>query len=107
MTQVEPVASAKNIGVILDREMNLQEHINNSARNCYFHLRQISAIRPYLTQDATETLVNAVITSRVDYCDSLYMGLPDYSIKKLQLIQNNAARVILKKKRQDHATPLL
>ena len=106
-TQVEPVTSAKNIGVTLDQEMNLSTHINNTVRNCYYHLRQISVIRPYLTHIATETLINAVITSRLDYCNSLYVGLPDCSLGKLQLIQNNAAKVIFQKKRRDHATPLL
>ena len=62
-TQVEPVTLSKNIGVTLDQEMNLLEQINNTTRNYYFHLRQISAIRHYLTHDATETLINAVITS--------------------------------------------
>ena len=42
--QVEPVTSAKNIGVTLDQEINLLEHVNNTTRNCYIHSRQISAL---------------------------------------------------------------
>ena len=87
--------------------MNLSAHINNTVRNCYYHLRQSSAIWPYLIHTATETLINAVITSRLDYCNSLYVGLPDCSLGKLQLIQKKAAKVIFQNKRRDHATPLL
>ena len=87
--------------------MNLSAHINDTVRNFYYRLTEISAIQPYLTHTATETLFNAVITCRLDYCNSLYVGLPDCSLGKLQLVQNNAAKVILQKKRRDHATPLL
>ena len=73
----------------------------------WFHIRNISHIRKYLDQASTETLVHAFITSKLDNLNSLLFGLPEYQIEKLQKIQNAAAKLILRKKKFDHVTPLL
>jgi hypothetical protein len=99
--------SAKNIGAVIDSQLNMRDHVNNVCRSCYLQLRNIGHIRHFLTQDATATLVNALITSKLDYVNSLLYGLPEYLLKRLELIQNSAARLILKKKKSDHASPLL
>ena len=104
---VDAVPSAKNIGAILDNELTMVDQVNNICRSCYIQMRYISCIRPYLTQDATATIVHSLVTSRLDYLNSLLYGLPEYLLKKLQLVQNNAARLVLKKKKYDHITPLL
>ena len=49
----------------------------------------------------------SLILSRVDYCNAVLHGAPNYSIKKLQRVQNNAARMVLQEPRRSHATPLL
>ena len=91
---VTAVSSAKNIGAIIDRSLTMEEQVNNVCRNCYLGLRQINQIRCYLTKEATATLVHAFITSKLDCYNSLLIGIPDYLIRKLQLIQNNSARLI-------------
>ena len=67
----------------------------------------IRRIRKYLSRRCTETLVHAFITARIDYCNSLVYGIPDYRINKLQRIQNTAARLICQQSRFCHITPLL
>ena len=99
--------SARNIGAVLDSNLSLVEHVNSVTRGCYMKLRQISHIRGYLTQEATATLVRSLITSKLDYVNSLLYGIPDALLHKLQLVQNNAARLVLRKKKSDHVTPLL
>ena len=71
------------------------------------YLRMLSQIRPNITQDSAATLVHAFITSKLDCMNGLLAGLPGSTIRKLQLIQNNAARIVLQKKKRDHVTPLL
>ena len=99
--------SVKNLGVVLDSSLAMTNFVSATARACYFHLRRISQIRKYLTTEATTKLVVSLILSRIDYCNSLLSGLPNSTIHTLQRVQNNAARLILKKKKSDHITPLL
>jgi len=104
---VSRVDKARNIDAVIDMELNMIAHVNSVVRSCYSHLRQISHIRPFLSQEAASTLVNSIITSRLDYVNSLLFGLPSCVIRKLELVQNNAARLICKKKKRDHMTPVL
>ena len=70
-------------------------------------LRAIGKVRPLLNEENTKTLVNALVTSRLDYCNSILYGTHDYVIARLQRAQNYAARVIKKKPKCSHVTPLL
>ena len=86
---VTAVSSARNIGSIIDRHLTMEDQVSNVCRNCYLRLRQISQIRPYLTEEATATLVHALIISKLDCYNSLLIGIPGWLKRKLQLIQNN------------------
>ncbi len=63
-------------------------------------------IRPFLSEHASQLLVQAVVLSRLDYCNALLAGLPASSIKPLQLIQNEAARLIFNEPKRMHVAPL-
>ena len=52
-------------------------------------------------------LVNSLVISRLDYCNSLLYDIPKYQRDKLQRIQNTAARMITGARSSDHITPLL
>ena len=52
-------------------------------------------------------VVHAFITSKLDHCNSLYFGLPKYQVKRLQQLQNTAARFVTKAGKYDHIIPLL
>ena len=55
----------------------------------------------------TVIIVQALVIFRLDYCNSLLCGLPTILIKRLQRVQNAAARVIAKAGRRDHISPIL
>ena len=55
----------------------------------------------------SQTLACSLILSRIDHCNAVLHGAPSYSIKKLQRVQNNAARIVLEAPRRSHASPLL
>ena len=100
--------SARNIGVVLDSGLTMADHVQSVARSCYFQLHRIGRIRPYLSEDAAATLVRSLVLSKLDYSNSLLYGLPDVLLDKLQLIQNNAVRLVKKRKKADgeNITPL-
>ena len=85
----------------------MEKHVNNLSRSCYYQIRNIGKIRKCLTTDACRTLVQANVTSRLDYANSLLYGLPDTLLCKLQRVQNAAARLITRTQRRDHITPVL
>ena len=63
-----------HLGAWLDSKMNMEKHVNSVCRSCYGQLRQIGHIRQKLTIDATQSVVNSLVTSRIDYCNSLLNG---------------------------------
>ncbi len=93
---ITPSASVRNLGVIFDDQLTFKEHIAKSARSCRFALHNIRKIRPFLTEHAAQLLVQALVISRLDYCNALLTGLPLSTIKPLQMIQNAAARLVFK-----------
>ena len=100
-------STVRNLGVSMDKEMAMTQHINNVCKSSYFHLRNIQRIRPYLTIPATEAIVHASITSCLDYCNSLLHGTTKTDISKLQRVQNSAACLITGGRKYDHVTPML
>ena len=76
--------SARNLGIVFDQHMNVEEHINNIMRSCFQHLKRINYIRKYITEDVTKQLVHAFITSRLDNGNSLLYGLPTSIISQLK-----------------------
>ena len=99
--------TVKILGVTLDTTMTLDNHITNTVRSVNMQLRKISTIRRYLSDSAVKTVVPSTVISRLDYCNSLYAGLPKKQINRLQLSHNNAARLISLTSRRDHITPVL
>ncbi len=88
-----------------DEHQLFSDHIARTARSCGFALFNIKKIRPFLSENASQLLVQALVLSRLDYCNAL-AGLPASSIKPLQLIQNAATRLIFNEPKRMHVTPL-
>ena len=98
---------ARNIGVIFDHHFRFNEHIASICKSSFYHLRNISNIRKYLSSTTTEILVHAFVSSKLDNCNSLLYGLPNCLLKKLQHVQNAAARLIALSRKHEHITPIL
>ena len=102
---VVPSVVERNLGVYVDGELSMKDHINKLARTCFFQLRQLRTIRRSLTKEATRLLLHAFVVSRLDYWkNALFTGLPFQSLGRLQLIQNADARLFGGLRKYDHVT---
>ena len=83
------------------------DHISDVCRSTYLSLRRIGSIRHLLTDKAAICLVNALTTSRLDFCNSTLAGINVDQVYRLQRLQNAAARLVTKKRKHDHISPVL
>ncbi len=61
----------KNLGVFFDNTLTMNQQISAVTKSCFYQIRNIGRIRPYITEYATKTLVCSLITSRLDYGNAL------------------------------------
>ena len=73
---VSPSSKVRNLGVIFDQTLSAESFINTACRSAWYNLRNINFVRKSLTMDSAKILVQAYITSRLDYCNSLLYGAP-------------------------------
>ena len=85
----------------------MESQLNHVCKLSYLELRRLAHLRPYLNMDAMNKLVSAFVPSRPDDCNSLFAGLSNDKITKLQRIQNNATRLVLKQPKRHRISPLL
>ncbi|KAF7251907.1 Polypeptide N-acetylgalactosaminyltransferase 16 [Varanus komodoensis] len=97
----------RSLGVLLDPELSLEAQVTAVARSAFLQLRLINQLRPYLEYDCLATVTHALVTSRLDFCNTLYVGLPLKTVRTLQLVQNRAARLLTGMRRYAHMTPVL
>ena len=99
--------SCKSHGVMFDDHMQIDAHVSHICRTTHFHLRSIGAVRNLLTESVTEQLIHSLVMPRLDYCNSLLNRVQGYKLKRLQRMQNIAARIVSKCPYRDHITPVL
>ena len=110
---IEASKSAKNIGVWLDNVLSMDVQINNICKTAFFHLRNIAKIRKFLSYRQCEVLIHAwimlgfMLGFKLDYCNALLSGLQKSQVKRLQYVQNSAARLLTSTGRYEHVTPVL
>ena len=91
------VHSAKNLGVLLDDELSFEKQILKVVKSCFFSIRTLSRIKCFLTELQLATAICAFVFSRLDYCNVLYYNIKSQLLKKLQSVQNSAARLLQRK----------
>ena len=104
---LHPSESVRNLGVWFDSDFSFSKHVQNVCRSCFIQLRDFRRICQYLTHNAAILVANAFVSSRLDYCNSLFRSLSKSNLQKLQCIQNSAARIITNSSRYSHITPLM
>ena len=102
-----PAKSARNLGVIFDKNFNFRSHISAICTSCIYHIWDLRRIRHHLDLDSAKFLANALVSSRFDYCNSLLSGIAETDLTKLQRVLNGLARVVTKSPPYTRSVPLL
>ena len=89
-----PVNSERNLGISFDPELSFKKQIDTVVKSCNFQIRNMYAISKYLDQKSLHVLVHSLVISKIDYCNSRYVSLPNYVLRKLQSVINRSARLI-------------
>ncbi len=100
-------SSVRNLGVLFDSNLSFDRHLSSICKTAFYHLKNISKLRPMLSMSNAEMFIHAFMTSRLDYCNDLLGGCSASLINKLQMVQNAAARVLTKTRKYDHISPVL
>ena len=100
------VDSVRNLGVWFDADFSFSEHIKVTCKACFLQIRDLRKIRQYLTPKVAVLAANALVSSRLDYCNSLFRGLSCFNQHKLQSIQNTLARIVTNHRKYAHVTPI-
>ena len=91
----------------LTLDMSFSDQINSVSKSCHFHIRDIHQIHHHLHLSTSTALANSLVSSKLDYCNSLYSGISQTNLNKLQRIQNSLARVITNTSKYQHITSAL
>src|SRR6218665_3972465 len=94
--------TVRDLGVTLDSALTFSQHISNLTRSSHFQLRRLRTIRKAVSVPIFTSIVHAFVCSRIDYCNSLLIGLPKTRLSPLQTVLNAAARLIARLPRYSH-----
>ena len=89
-----PAEWVKNLGVWFDSDFSLSKHVQTVYKSFFAQLRDFRHVRRFLNHDTSVLGANALVSSRLDYCNSLFRSLSKFNLRKLQCIQNSAARIV-------------
>ena len=109
-SQIAQSLKVRDLGVTFDQFLNFDDHITAICRSTYFHIinfRKIRKIRNLLLYNACSTIIHALISCPLDYCNSLLYNVPTHKMYRLQRLQNQCARILTKPPGREHITPVL
>lgn len=85
----------KSLGFWLNSDLSFKVHARKVAASCFSILRMLRKVLLLLPFQARKLVVQALILSRLDYGNALYLGAPSAVFSKLQIVQNCAARILM------------
>ena len=103
-TSVEPIACIQNLSFFMEKYLTNAHHVNKLVSQLFYTLASNTRIHDKLDLESSKTIVQALVLSRLDYCNSPLAGSAQYQCDKLQCIENMAWRVVCRLKKFDHVT---
>ena len=104
---ISPSDSVRNLGVIFDSDFSFHKHVSNICKSCFYHIRDLRRIRRHIPLSTAKRISSSLISSRLDYCNSLINNTAKQDLSQLQRVQNCLARVVLRAPRFSPSLPCL
>ncbi len=104
---ISPSDNVRNLGVLFDSDFSFSKQVSNITKSCFVQLRDLRRIRNQMSLSVATTLANALVSSRLDYCNSLLNSLKQREFNRLKAIQNSLCRIVTKTSKFSHITPAL
>ena len=104
---LSPTDVVRNLGFFFDAKFCFTNHVNSVVKFCFIILRDLHCIRRFLSVDASVVIANALISSHLDYCNSLFRNLSSHNATRLQYVQNAVARFVAGASKYTHITSSL
>ena len=98
--ELSPLPSCMDLGIIFDRYLSFNEHIDYLSSSLLGTLCQINRVRHLFTKDVLVVILNSLVFSKLFYCSTVWSDTSQQNICKLQLLQNFAARIIACRKEE-------
>ena len=109
--EIIPVQSVEDLGVIVDPTLSFDKHLSATVSSCMSKLSQISRARFVFYKGLLETIINALVFSKLYYCSSVELSVwsstSACNVRKLQYVQNFVARIICNVKKYDQISLVL
>ena len=97
----------KSLDVLIDNRLSFEKQISGICRASYCNIRALRKICFALDMETAKTVACSIVSTRMDYCNSLLFGTTIHNLSKLQRVQNTLARVVKGRRRFDHISPVL
>ena len=101
---ISPSPTVSNLSVFFDSTLSFISHITAITKSANYHLFRIRKIRKSITVSLTKTLVNSLILSRIDFCSSILINIPLYSISPLNRVIRSPIRITYNLRIRDHSS---
>ena len=102
-----PVNTVKDLGIFLDSNLTIDEHVTKSVSSCMHRLSQVNRAKHIINKHALLTIINSLVFSKLFYCSNVWSSTSKCNITKLQRIQNFACRIVCRARKYEHVTPFL
>ena len=100
-----PLYTVRNIGVVFD--CDFPQHIYQACKSCFYHIRDLRRIRRHISLYTAKTISTTLISSRLDYCNSVLNNIAKSDLAKFQRVQNCLARVVISAPHFSPSLPIL
>ena len=99
--------NVKNLGVLLDNKLSFKPQVNQCVQSCFMSIRKISSVKCFLGQDHRRVLITSLVLSQLDYCNAILYNINTETMRRMQAVQNCAAKLIFNRRKYDNGLSAL